>query len=92
MNTVLNRIALGVIALIVALWVVDKSSLGYGYISIIPFICIALVGNYINKLEKKDEISKKVNIIGWVCFFATAIIGLVLIYSFPEFFNTYGIE
>lgn len=92
MNTVINRVALALIALIVALWVVDKSSLGYWYISIIPFICLILVSNYISKLEKKDKIDKKVNIIGWICFFATAIIGLVLILSFPEFFNTYGIE
>lgn len=90
MNTVINRIALALIAIIVALWAVDKSYLGYWYISIIPFICIFLVSNYISKLEKKDKIDKKVNIIGWICYFATVIVGLVLMRSFPEIFNTYG--
>ena len=90
MKTVINRIALGVIILVVVLWEVDKASLGYWYIGIIPLICLILVNYYISKLEKKDEIDKKVNIIGWICFFATGIIGLVLILSFPEIFNTYG--
>jgi len=92
MKTIINRIALGVIMLVVVLWGGDKSSLGYWYIGIIPYICFFLVSNYISKLEKKDKIDKKVNIIGWICFVATAIIGLVLFRSFPEIFNTYGIE
>lgn len=90
MKTVINRIAIGVIMLVVILWGVDKSTLGYWYIGVIPFICFFLVNYYISKLEKKDEIDKKVNIIGWVCFFATVIIGWLLIISFPEIFNTYG--
>ncbi|MGE8081388.1 hypothetical protein [Peribacillus loiseleuriae] len=90
MKTIINRIALGVIMLAIVLWEVDKSSLGYWYIGAIPFICFVLVVNYISKLEKKDEIDKKVKIIGWICFFATVVIGLVLILSYPEIFNTYG--
>jgi hypothetical protein len=91
MKTIINRIALGVFALVIALFSVDKSSLGYWYIGIIPFISLVLVTNYISTLEKKAEIDKKVKIIGWICFFATAIIGWLLIISFPEIFNTYGL-
>ena len=90
MKMVINRIAFGVIMLVVILWGVDKSTLGYWYIGTIPFICLFLVNYYISKLEKKDEIDKKVNIIGWICFLATVIIGWLLIISFPEIFNTYG--
>ena len=91
MKTIINQIALGVILLVVVLWEVDKASLGYWYIGVIPLICLILVVNYISKLEKKDEIDKKVKIIGWICFFATGIIGWLLIISFPEIFNTYGL-
>ena len=91
MKTIINRIALGVFALVIALFSVDKSSLGYWYIGIIPFISLVLVANYISTLEKKAEIDKKVKIISWICFFATAIIGWLLIISFPEIFNTYGL-
>ena len=69
----------------------DKSFLGYWYIGSIPFICYVLVINYISTLEKKAEIDKKVKIISWICFFATIIIGWLLIISFPEIFNTYGL-
>jgi hypothetical protein len=79
-----------VLLLVVVLFLVDKSILGFGYIGGISFVCFVLVINYISKLEKKAEIDKKVRIISWICFFATVIIGLVLILSFPEIFNTYG--
>ena len=69
---------------------VDKSYLGFNLIGIIPFVCLGLVINYIGKLEKKAGVDKKVNIIGLICFFVTGIIGLLLILSFPEIFNTYG--
>ncbi len=91
MKTIINRIALGVFVLVIALFSVDKSSLGYWYIGIIPFTSLVLVVNYISILEKKDEIDKKVKIISWICFFATVIIGWLLIISFPEIFNTYGL-
>ena len=78
------------ILVVVVLFLVDKSILGFGYIGVIPFISIVLVVNYISKLEKKAGIDKKVKIIGWICFFVTAIIGLLIILSFPEIFNTYG--
>ncbi len=91
MKTIINRIALGVFALVIALFSVDKSSLGYWYIGVIPFISLVLVANYISTLEKKDEIDKKVKLISWICFFATVIIGWLLIISFPEIFNTYGL-
>ena len=91
MKTIINRIALGVFALVIALFSIDKSSLGYWYIGIIPFISLVLVANYISTLEKKDEIDKKVKIISWICFLAIAILGWLLIISFPEIFNTYGL-
>ncbi|MDR7080684.1 hypothetical protein J2Y03_005775 [Neobacillus niacini] len=91
MKTIINRIALGVFVLVIALFSVDKSSLGYWYIGIIPFTSLVLVVNYISILEKKAEIDKKVKIISWICFFATVIIGWLLIISFPEIFNTYGL-
>ena len=46
---------------------------------------LVLVSNYISNLEKKAEVDKKVKIIGWICFIVTAIIGLVLILSFPDY-------
>lgn len=79
------------IVLVVVLFLVDKSILGVNFIGVIPLICLFLVTSYIGKLEKKAEIDKKVKIISWICFFATAIIGLVLILSFSDFFNTYGL-
>ena len=91
MKTIINRIALGVFVLVIALFSVDKSSLGYWYIGIIPFTSLVLVVNYISILEKKTEIDKKVKIISWICFFVTVIIGWLLIISFPEIFNTYGL-
>jgi|tagenome__1003787_1003787.scaffolds.fasta_scaffold19171477_1 hypothetical protein len=89
-QTIINKVSIAVILLVVVLFLVDKSILGVGYIGIIPFVCFVLVINYISKLEKKAGIDKKVKIIGWICFFSTAIIGLLLILSFPEIFNTYG--
>ena len=89
MKTIINRIALGVFVLVIALFSVDKSSLAYWYIGIIPFTSLVLVVNYISILAKKAEIDKKVKIISWICFFATVIIGWLLIISFPEIFNTY---
>ena len=91
MKTIINRIALGVFVLVIALFSVDKSSLGYWYIGIILFTSLVLVVNYISILEKKAEIDKKVKKISWICFFATVIIGWLLIISFPEIFNTYGL-
>jgi hypothetical protein len=79
-----------VILLVVTLFLVDKSFIGFNFIGVIPFICLTLVINYIIQLEKKAEVGKRVKIIGWICFFVTGIIGLVLILSFPEIFNTYG--
>ena len=91
MKTIINRIALGVFVLVIVLFSFDKSSLGYWYIGIIPFTSLILVVNYISRLEKKAEIDKKVNIISWICFLATVIIGWLLIISFPEIFNTYDL-
>ncbi|WP_087972033.1 hypothetical protein [Oceanobacillus rekensis] len=54
----------------------------------IPLFSLALVNNYISKLEKKAEVDIKVMRIGMVCFFATGIIGLLLILSFPDIFQT----
>lgn len=92
MKTIINRIALGVILLVVVLFSGDKSYLGHWYIGTISFVCFVLVINYIGTLERKTEIDKKTKIIGWICFFATAIIGLIFIISNPEIFNTYGIK
>lgn len=92
MKTIINRIALGVVLLIVALFSFDKNYLGHWYIGTISFVSFVLVINYIGTLERKTEIDKKTKIIGWVCFFTTAIIGLVFVLSNPEIFNTYGIE
>jgi len=89
-QTIINKISIAVIVIVVALFLVDKSILGVNFIGVIPLICLVLVTSYIGKLEKKAEIDKKVKIISWICFFATGIIGLVLILSFPEIFNTYG--
>lgn len=88
--TILNKISMAVILLVVVLFSVDKSFLGFNYIGVIPYVCFVLVNNYIFKLEKKADIDKKVKIISRICFFATIIIGLWLILSFPEIFNTYG--
>ena len=82
MKTIINRITLGVFVLVIVLFSVDKSSLGYWYIGIIPFTSLVLVANYISTLEKKAEIDKKLNIISWICFLATVIIGWLLIISF----------
>ena len=78
------------ILLVVVLFSVDKSFLGFNYIGVIPYVCFVIVINYISKLEKKAGIDKKVKIISNICFFVTAIIGLLLILSFPEIFNTYS--
>jgi len=85
MQIIWNKISTAVILLVVVLFLVDKSFLGFSYVGAIPFICFIFVSIYISKLEKK------IKIISWVCFFATVIIGLLLIMSFPEIFNTYGI-
>ena len=89
-QTIINKISIAVILLVVVLFLVDKSVLGFSYLGVISFVCFVLVINYISKLEKKAEIDIKVKIISWICFFVTVIIGLVLILSFPEIFNTYG--
>ncbi len=89
--TLLNRILMPVIQLVVVLFLVDKSYIGFHFIGVIPFIGITVITVYISKLEKKAGVETKVNIIGWICFFVTAVIGLVLILSCPEIFNTYGI-
>ena len=81
---------MAVILLVVVLFSVDKSFLGFNYIGVIPYVCLIVVITYISKLEKKADIDKKVKIISNICFFATVIIGLLLILSFPEIFNTYG--
>lgn len=81
---------MAVILLVIVLFSVDKSFLGFNYIAIIPYVCFLLMTNYIGKLEKKADIDKKVIIISRICFFITVIIGLLLILSFPEIFNTYG--
>ena len=90
MLTILNKISMAVILLVVVLFLVDKSFLGFNYIGVVPFVCFVLVINYIGELEKKADIDKKVKLISRICFFATVIIGLLLILSFPEIFNTYG--
>ena len=79
------------ILLVVVLFLVDKSILGFDFIGVISLVCFVLVIYYIGKLEKKAEIDKKLKIISWICFFVTVLIGLVLILSFPEIFNTYGL-
>jgi hypothetical protein len=89
-QTIINKISIAVILLVLILFLVDKTILGVGYLGVIPFICLVLVIYYISKLEKKAGINKRVKIIGWICFFVTAIIGLSLILSFPEIFNIYG--
>ena len=91
MKTIINRIALGVVLLIVVLFSFDKNYLGHWYIGTISFVSFVLVINYIGTLERKTEIDKKTKIIGWICFFVTLIIGWLLIISFPEIFNTYGL-
>ena len=78
---------MAVILLVIVLFSVDKSFLGFNYIAIIPYVCFLLMTNYIGKLEKKADIDKKVIIISRICFFITVIIGLLLILSFPEIFK-----
>ena len=90
MQTIINKISLAVILLVVVLFLVDKSFLGYNYIGAIPFICFVFVMSYIGRLEKKAEIDKRVKVISSICFFVIVIIGLLLILKFPEIFNTYG--
>ncbi|WP_218775583.1 hypothetical protein [Oceanobacillus senegalensis] len=91
-HTILNKIAIAVILLVVVLFSVDKSILlGFNYVGIIPFVCYGVIISYISKVEKKSEIDKRIRIISWICFYATVIIGWLLIISFPEIFNTYGI-
>ena len=80
---------MAIILLVVVLFSVDKSFLGYHFIGVIPYVCLLIVINYITKLEKKADISKKVKIISNICFIVTVIIGLILILTFPEIFNTY---
>ena len=80
---------MAMILLIVVLFSVDKSFLGFNYIAVIPYVCFLLMTNYIGKLEKKADINKKVKIISNICFIVTVIIGLILILTFPEIFNTY---
>lgn len=86
--TILNKISIAVIVLVLSMFSVDMSFSGVNYWGSIPLICLVLVASYISKLEKKAEIDPKIKIISWVCFFATGVIGLVLILSFPEIFNT----
>ena len=81
---------MAIILLVVVLFSVDKSFLGYNFIGVIPYVCFLLMTNYIGKLEKKADINKKTILISRICFFVTVIIGLLLILSFPKIFNTYG--
>ncbi|MGX2962126.1 hypothetical protein JNUCC23_23435 (plasmid) [Peribacillus sp. JNUCC 23] len=46
------------------------------------------VHNYISKLEKKAEVDIKLRRISMICYFATGLIGLVLIILFADFFQT----
>ncbi|MFC3041457.1 hypothetical protein ACFOGI_14510 [Virgibacillus xinjiangensis] len=55
MKTIINRIALGVILLVVVLFSGDKSVLGHWYMGFISYICLFLVINYISTLERKTE-------------------------------------
>lgn len=59
---------MAVILLVIVLFSVDKSFLGFNYIAIIPYVCFLLMTNYIGKLEKKADIDKKVIIISRICF------------------------
>ena len=43
MKTIINRISIGVILLVVTLFLVDKSILGFNFIGVIPLICLVLV-------------------------------------------------
>ncbi len=71
------------IVLVVVLFMVDKPFLG-----VIPLFGLVLVNNYISKLEKKAEVDIKLRGISMICYFATGIIGLVLIIWFSDFFQT----
>jgi len=90
-HTIISKISIAIVILVVTLFLIDKSFLGFKIIGFIPFFCILLVNNYISKLEERAGIDKRVKVIGWICFYVTVIIGLLLILSFPEIFNTYGI-
>ncbi|WP_028274221.1 hypothetical protein [Atopococcus tabaci] len=81
-QTILNKVALAVFALVVGLFVVDYPLLG-----MIPMISLIIVSNAISKLEKRMAVDKKTKTIGWICFAVTVIIGLVLILSFPAYFQ-----
>lgn len=83
---------MAVLLLVVVLFAGDKNYLGHWYISIIVFASFFIVTNYIGKLERKNPVDKKVKIISWICFIATAIFGLIFVVSNPEIFNTYGIK
>ena len=89
--TILNKISIAVLIIVVVLFSVDKSYLGFSYIGAIPLFCLMLVTIYIGKLERKTAINKKVKIISWISFIATIIIGLAIIFSFPDIFNTYDL-
>ena len=58
MQTIINKISMAVLLLVVVLFMIDKSTLGFNYIGAIAFVCFVLVSNYIGKLEKKAEIDK----------------------------------
>jgi hypothetical protein len=88
--TIINRISFAVILLVVVLFLIDKSVFGFHFLGAIPLISLVLISNYIGRLERKAGVDKKVRIVGMICFIVTAIIGLLLILSFPEIFNTYG--
>ena len=51
-QTIINKISIAVILLVVVLFSVDKSVLGFSYLGVISFVCFVLVINYISKLEK----------------------------------------
>ena len=66
--TIINKISMAVILLVVVLFSVDKSFLGFNYIGVIPYICLLIVINSIRKKKKKANIDKKVKIISNICF------------------------
>src|SRR5699024_7396290 len=90
-HSIITKISMAIVILVISLFFIVKYFFVFNFIVLITFFCFLLVSNYINKLEKIVGVDKKVKVIGWICFYVTVIIGLLLIISFPEIFNTYGI-